>query len=181
MANKSLIAAGAEQDRQERGTQGEGSGARPTQPMAKRVSTRRIFSTKRENDQRSPRLRKRGLALFWDSIPGPTPKTRPRAEARSEKRRFYKPLPTRFRHDGFDYRQIVRKGNAALYQQTWNGCRNRSVCYEVIRIRHREGFEIHGRFVDPAEVYPKSEAWGIGGFTVSDKDGAFVKLQEISR
>jgi len=89
-------------------------------------------------------------------------------------------LPTRFRHDGFDYRQIAREGNAAIYEQTWSRCSNPSVCYEVVRIRRREGFEIDGRFVEPAEVYPNSEAWGVDGFTLTDKDAAFAKLRELA-
>ncbi len=46
---------------------------------------------------------------------------------------------------------------------------NPSISYEVIRIRRREGFQIGGRFVEPAEVYPNSEAWGMDGFTLPTK------------
>ena len=42
-----------------------------------------------------------------------------------------------------------------------------------------EGFEIAGRFVEPAEVYPKSEAWELDGFTITDKEAAFAKLREL--
>jgi hypothetical protein len=88
-------------------------------------------------------------------------------------------LPKEFRHDGFSYRQIAREGDAAIYEQTWNGFRNPSVSYEIIRIRRREGFCIGGRFVEPAEVYPRSEAWGLDGFSLSDRDAAFTKLREL--
>jgi len=87
-------------------------------------------------------------------------------------------LPTRFRHSGFDYRQIAREGNVAIYEQIWNCCSNPAVCYEVIRIRHREGFQIGDRFVEPAEVYPNSEAWGVDSWTMQDKVAAFRKLRE---
>ena len=69
--------------------------------------------------------------------------------------------------------------NVAIYEQIWIGCPNPSISYEVIRIRRREGFQINGRFVEPAEVYPNSEAWGVDGFTLSDKDAAFRKLKEL--
>src|SRR5438552_18861790 len=108
-------------------------------------------------------------------------KTRATAEAWGKKRHSYKPLPTLFRRDGFEYRQIAREGNAAIYEQTWSGCAEPSVCYEVIRIRRRDGFQIGGRFIEAAEVYPNSKAWGVDGFTLSDKDAAFAKLREISR
>jgi hypothetical protein len=106
-------------------------------------------------------------------------KTRATAEAWGKKRRSYKPLPTRFRRDGFNYRQIARERDAAIYEQTWSGCSDPSVCYEVIRIRRRDGFQIGGRLVEPAEVYPSSGAWGVDGFTLTDKDAAFAKLREL--
>ena len=65
-------------------------------------------------------------------------KTRATPEAGSRKQPFYKPLRKEFRRDGFSYRQIARQGDAAIYEQTWNGCRNSSVSYEVIRFL-REG------------------------------------------
>jgi hypothetical protein len=106
-------------------------------------------------------------------------KTSARAEAWGKKRHPCKPLPTHFRHAGFDYRQIAREGDAAIYEQRWTGCPEPRICYEVIRIRVRDGFQIGGRFVEAAEVYPNSEAWGVDGFTLTDKDAAFAKLREI--
>jgi hypothetical protein len=108
-------------------------------------------------------------------------KTRATAEAWGKKQHSCKPLPIQFRRDGFNYRQIARERNAAIYEQTWNGCSNPSVCYEVVRIRRREGFQIDGRFVEPAEIYPKAEAWGVDGFTLTDRDAAFAKLREVCR
>lgn len=110
-----------------------------------------------------------------------SPKTRATAEAGSRKWHPYRPLPTQFRHDGFHYRQIAREGDAAIYEQTWAGCLHPSVRYEVVRIRRRDGFHIGGRFVEPAEVYPNSEAWGVDGFTLTDRDAAFAKLRKTCR
>jgi hypothetical protein len=107
-------------------------------------------------------------------------KTRATAEGWGNKHHFCKPLPTQFRRDGFNYRQIAREGDAAIYEQTWSSCAEPSVCYEVIRIRRRDGFQIGGRFVEPAEVYPNSGVWGVDGFTLTDKDAAFAKLEEVA-
>lgn len=107
-------------------------------------------------------------------------KTRCVAEGSTKNRRFYRPLPTRFRHNGFDYRQIAREGDTAIYEQRWTGCAEPSIAYEVIRIRRRGAFQISGRFVEPAEVYPTSEAWGTDGFTLTDRDAAFAKFQEVA-
>jgi hypothetical protein len=111
---------------------------------------------------------------------GPAIKTRATAEAGSKKRQFYKPLLKEFRREGFIYRQIAREKDAAIYEQRWTGCAEPSVCYEVIRIRRREGFQIGGRFVEPGEVYPRPESWGVDGFTLTDKDAAFAKLRELA-
>jgi hypothetical protein len=78
------------------------------------------------------------------------------------------------------YCQIARQQNAAIYEQTWCGCPNPSIGYEIIRVKRREGFKIGGRWIPPAEVYPNSEAWGVDGFTVTDKEAAFAKLREIA-
>jgi hypothetical protein len=116
------------------------------------------------------------------ALPSRTIKTRARAERGTKKGHFgacYKPLPTRLRRNGFDYRQIAREGDAAIYEQTWDGCSNPSVAYEVVRIRRREASEIAGKLIGAAEVYPRPEAWGIDGFTFTDKGAAFAKLREL--
>jgi hypothetical protein len=76
--------------------------------------------------------------------------------------------------------QIAREGDAAIFEQRWTGCAEPSVCFEVVRVKRRDGFHIGGRFVGPAEVYPNSEAWGLHGFTFTDRDAAFAKLRELA-
>jgi hypothetical protein len=118
---------------------------------------------------------KRDSAFIGDPTYSSAPKASRRAEAETKKGHSYKPLPKEFRHNEFTYRQIYREGDFAIYKQTWEG-NEHSAAFEVIRIRQREGFQIGGRFVEPAEVYPNSEAWGVDGFTLTDKDAAFAKL-----
>jgi len=123
---------------------------------------------------------KRVPTFLGPSIPLTATKTSATAEAWGKERHSYKPLPTQFRRDGFEYWQVVREKNAAIYEQTWSGCRNSSICYEVIRIRRRECFQIGGRLIQAAEIYPRSEDWGIHGWTVQDKERAFRKLRQIA-
>ena len=122
---------------------------------------------------------KAALALVHDLMPLRTPKTRATAKGGSEKGRFYRALPKEFRHNGFEHRQIYREGDFAIYQQTWKG-NDDSAAFEVIRVRRRDGFVIGSRFVEPAAVYPNSEAWGVDGFTVTDRNKAWDKFFEIS-
>jgi hypothetical protein len=119
---------------------------------------------------------RRDSAFVGDLIPLLTPKTRATVERRSKKGHLYKPLPKEFRRGGFDYRQIAREGNVAIYEQSWSGCSNPSVCYEVIRIRYREGFQIGEKSVEPYEIYPNADAWGVDGFTSTNRDKAWAKF-----
>ena len=128
----------------------------------------------------TPSKQRRARAFAGDLMAPPARKTRARAEGGTTKGCFYRPLPTRFRHKGFDYRQIVCEGDAAIYEQRWNGCAEPSVCYEVIRIRRRDGFHIGEKFIEPYEVYPNSDAWGADGFTFTNGNKAWAKLFEIS-
>ena len=127
----------------------------------------------------TPPSTKRGSASGGDRMQHSNQKTPATAEAWSKKGRFHKPLAEGFRRDGVTYRQIAREGNAAIYEQRWTGCAEPSVCYEVIRVRYRDGFHIGGRFVEPAEVYPNSEAWGVDGWTVTTLDAAYEKLRAL--
>jgi hypothetical protein len=107
-------------------------------------------------------------------------KTSATVEVGTKKGRFYKPLPKQFRRDGFDYRQIAREGDVAIYSQTWSGCPDAVASFEVIRVKLRPSFEINGRFVSAGEVYPASKLWGTDGFTLTDKESAFAKLRELA-
>ena len=107
-------------------------------------------------------------------------KTSARAEAQVQEWPSYRSLEARFSHDGFDLRQIAREGDVAVYEQTFQKSAAPSVAYEVIRLRRREEFYVEDHLVEPAEVYPKADAWGTDGFTLTDRDAAFAKLREIS-
>jgi hypothetical protein len=89
-------------------------------------------------------------------------------------------LRKEFQRHGLNYRQIAREGDVALYEHRWTVCPDAAVCFEVIRVRRREGFQIDGRFVEPAEVYPASELWGVDGFTFTNRNKAFAKFSQIS-
>jgi hypothetical protein len=123
---------------------------------------------------------KSGSMLVGDSIPLPEPKTRSTAEGGSKKGHFYKLLAKEFRRGGFQYRQMARERNAAIYEQAWPGSAEPSPSYEVVRIRQREGFQIGNRFVKAAEVYPNSGAWGVDGFTFTNRNRAWDKFFEMS-
>jgi hypothetical protein len=114
----------------------------------------------------------------WEA--GTARKTRPSAEAGGQKC-HYKSLSREFRRDGFHYRLIARVGDAAIYEQRWSGCPNPTICFEVIRIKRRETFQIGDKLIEAAEIYPRSEDWGTAGFTFTAKDAALAKLRELQQ
>ena len=128
----------------------------------------------------TPSRQKRGRAFVGGLIPPPCRKTSATAEAPTKECDSYKPLPKEFRRNGFNFRQMAREGDLAIYEQTWLSCAEPSRSYEVIRIRRRDGFQIAGRFVEPAELYPPSELSGADGFTFPDRNKAWDKFFEIS-
>ncbi len=128
----------------------------------------------------TPRTQKRAPAGVRDLMPAPIQKTRSTAQGGTRNDRFYKLLEKEFRRGGFQYHQIARTGSTAIYEQAWPGCAEPSPSYEVVRIRQREGFQIGNRFVNAAEIYPNSEAWGVDGFTFTDWDKAWDKFFEMS-
>src|SRR5215471_8730177 len=132
------------------------------------------------SEMNRPQTAKCGPAFVGDLRPRAARKTRSSAEGRSKKKHFYKPLPNEFRRDGFHYRQIAREGDIAIYEQTQLSYTEPSRSYEVIRIHRRDGFQISEKFIEPYEVYPNSEAWGVDGFTFADRNRAFEKFFEIS-
>jgi hypothetical protein len=69
----------------------------------------------------------------------------------------FRPLPTRFARDGFRFRQLMRRGVAALFTQ-WR--RGRVVAYEVYRVRVLPAVTLRGRLYPRREVLPADEQWG---------------------
>ena len=74
---------------------------------------------------------------------------------------YYEPLVTSFRHDGFEYRQIARGGEVAIYEQRWimpDGELSENVAYEMIKIQFYEAHTFpSGKTYARREGYPPSE------------------------
>ena len=123
---------------------------------------------------------KRRSATVSDSIPAAASNSPARFISTSKGADYYKPLKTRFQRGEFNYKQIGREKDIAIFEQTWRGCSEPSVCWEVAVIRRHNGKTIKGHWVAPCEFYPSSSEWGKYGFTFSDRDAAFAKLRELA-
>lgn len=88
-----------------------------------------------------------------------------------------KTLPLTFRADRFNFTQLTRSGDLAIYRKEKPA--TNYVGFEVIRIQRHNGFEIKGRKVEPTEFYPGNEKWGVDGFTCMTEARAQEKLAEL--
>jgi len=80
-----------------------------------------------------------------------------------------KPIDLSFTYGGFDYRQIRREKDVAIYSQCFKGGRI-PVAYEVVVIQRHNGYSLGGKTYPPAEYYPSSAKWGTYGFTIVATD-----------
>jgi hypothetical protein len=86
------------------------------------------------------------------------------------------PLPINLVINGFNYHQVVREGDVAIYSQE-------GFAYEVIIVQRHNGYTAFGKTYPPAEYYPKNEDWGKKAWTISGGDDvlhrAKVKMREV--
>lgn len=128
----------------------------------------------------SPLERGTAPSRAGDLMPRPAPQRRAEAISISKQGQCYKRLERHFHRGQFSFKQLVRQGDVMIYSQSWRGCSEPSIAFEVICVRRHNGKEIKGQWVEPSEFYPSSSEWGKYGFTFTDKDAAFAKLGEVS-
>ena len=88
-----------------------------------------------------------------------------------------KKIKEQFTKCGFNYKQIKREGDLAIFEQSKS---YRSYArYEVVRLGRHDGYERQGSYIEPAETYPGSSLWGIRGWTYHTLDKALEKFTEI--
>ena len=115
-----------------------------------------------------------------DSKATPTRKTPATLISTSKRADYYKPLKIHFQRGKFNYKQIAREKDVAIFEQAWRGSSEPDICWEVVVIRRHGGKTIKGHWVEPSEFYPSSSEWGKYGFTFTDRDKAWDKFFEIS-
>jgi hypothetical protein len=97
--------------------------------------------------------------------------------------RTIKRLPEKFTRYRYQFEQLCRTENTAIYVQHING---RQKGYEVIVIAvvNRRPTRVNGRVVwqscEPYECYPGSEAWGAFGWTYTTLEDAKAKYDLLN-
>lgn len=86
-------------------------------------------------------------------------------------------LSKNFRQKGFNFSQIKREDNKAIYKRSKPGSKH--ISYEVILISSHNGYELGGQYIEPAETYPSSSQWGVKGFTCTSLERAEVRFKKL--
>jgi len=89
----------------------------------------------------------------------------------------YKVIPSEFKKKGFNYKQVRREGNKAIFEQTREGSDISN--FEVVKLGRHNGYVMGGVKIEPAETYPGSSLWGIMGWTCSSIDKALERYNQL--
>lgn len=91
----------------------------------------------------------------------------------------YIPLKTSFRSKGFDYWQLKRTGDVALYEQSKPELSEPR--YEVVIVQRHETYVLGGREIPAAETMPSASAWGRFGWTYRNRDDAQKRFDKLTK
>jgi len=83
----------------------------------------------------------------------------------------------RYRKNGFDFTELKRKGNIAIFRGENKGIST----YEVIKVKSHNGMNLHGAFIEAKEYPPSDEEWGAKGWTFQTLKGAENKFNELEK
>lgn len=89
----------------------------------------------------------------------------------------YKPLRTTFKSKGFDYTQIDRIGDVALFEQSRPGLSR--TWLEVVIVQRHGDYEVNGVKIEAAETMPSSSSWGKFGWTYRNPKQARMRFDEL--
>lgn len=86
-----------------------------------------------------------------------------------------KTLELKFRKNGFDYEQVYRTGDIAVYRQS----QGKGVWFETFVVQKNPVRIIAGITIAASESMPGNEAWGRKGWTYGQESEAMAKCEEL--
>lgn len=87
-----------------------------------------------------------------------------------------KQLPEQFRKNTYNYIQVWRDEDYAIYRQEDAG---KFVAYEVFKINKNKEREIAGQVFPPSETVPPDTQWGTNAWTVATMHQAEIKVFQM--
>lgn len=88
----------------------------------------------------------------------------------------YRALPLQFNKNSYQYKQVWRDEDYAIYSQICDGV---IYAFEVYRISKNESGELFGKYFEASESIPSSEQWGKTAYTVADMERAFKRIEDM--
>ncbi len=88
-----------------------------------------------------------------------------------------KTLPETFRKGGFNFTQLRRSGDVALFAKRKDDWLMDT--YEVVIVQRHNGYRIGGKDVPPGEAMPSSATWGHLGLSYQNQDDAEAKFAAL--
>ena len=88
-------------------------------------------------------------------------------------------LPKKFKSHGFNFEQVVREGDFAIYKKWKDG--QISISWEVIKIMKQKEFKLGDTIIPKKEAFCSDSQWGIFGFTLCSKEDALKKMDLIMK
>ena len=85
-------------------------------------------------------------------------------------------LPNHFTHDQFKFQHIARAGDVVLLEKSKHGV---APTYEVVIVQQRPAEIIRGQSYPEREVMPRSEDWGVLGWSLCDLNSAQAKFHAV--
>ena len=86
-----------------------------------------------------------------------------------------KKIEKSFVSKGFEFKQVMRDGDMAIYEK--HADKSECSSYELIYITSHNGYEIGGAKIPPSEVYPSDSQWGTYGWTYTNLKAAKENLK----
>ena len=90
-----------------------------------------------------------------------------------------KKIGKQFKKYGFDFKQIKRVGNVAIFEQSKPGWPDPR--YEIVRIGRHNGYYMGDQKIEAAETYPGNSLWGIQGWTATNLERAEVHFKKACK
>ena len=88
-----------------------------------------------------------------------------------------KPLPATWTKHGARHKVARRHADVVLVEVQ----RNSRTFYEVALVQRHNGYTIAGHTMPPAEHMPRTEQWGICGWSYADKAAAMARFDQCIR
>ncbi len=88
----------------------------------------------------------------------------------------YLVLPLEFSEKGFNFKQISRQGDVAIYGRAKDKTKPH---FEVIVIKRHESYTIAENTIEAAEMYPSSEQWGTTAWSYNTIEEANKRFKTL--